>query len=129
MKITDIELYSISVPLRTPFKTALRTVTAVEDIIVKINTDEGVCGYGEAPPTGVITGDTSGSIIAAIRNHIEKAIVGMDIEDFEEIMEKLHKSVIGNYSAKAAVDMALYDLFGQKWEIPLYKHLGGSKKK
>lgn len=52
----------------------------------------------------------------------------MDIEDFEEIMEKLHKSVIGNYSAKAAVDMALYDLFGQKWEIPLYKHLGGSKK-
>ncbi len=128
MKITDIELYSISVPLRTPFKTALRTVNAVEDIIVKINTDEGVCGYGEAPPTGVITGDTSGSIIAAIRNHIEKAIVGMDIEDFEEIMEKLHKSVIGNYSAKAAVDMALYDLFGQKWEIPLYKHLGGSKK-
>lgn len=82
----------------------------------------------EAPPTGVITGDTSGSIIAAIRNHIEKAIVGMDIEDFEEIMEKLHKKCNWKLFSKAAVDMALYDLFGQKWEIPLYKHLGGSKR-
>lgn len=128
MKITKIRLGEISVPLRTPFKTALRTVTSVEDIIVEIHTDTGNIGYGEAPPTGVITGDTKGSIISAIRDHIEKAIVGMEIENFEEIHLKLEKSVVKNTSAKAAVDIALYDLYGQLYQAPVYKLLGGFRK-
>ena len=59
MKITEVRLGRISVPLRTPFKTALRTVSSVEDVIVEIHTDCGRIGYGEAPPTGPITGDTT----------------------------------------------------------------------
>ena len=62
MKITQVKLGTISVPLRVPFKTALRTVDAVNDVIVEILTDTGEKGYGEAPPTGVITGDTTGYI-------------------------------------------------------------------
>ena len=65
MKITDIRIARISVPLRVPFKTALRTVNSVEDIIVEIHTDTGHVGYGEAPPTGAITGDTTGAILGA----------------------------------------------------------------
>jgi len=69
MKITDIKIGSISVPLKTPFKTALRTVNSVNDIIVKIITDTtGHIGYGEAAPTGIITGDTAGAIIGAIED-------------------------------------------------------------
>ncbi len=70
MKITDIKIGQISVPLKTPFKTALRTVNSVEDIIVEVHTDTGNIGFGEAPPTGVITGDTKGAIIGAIEEHI-----------------------------------------------------------
>lgn len=125
MKITSIRIGEISVPLRTPFKTALRTVTSVEDIIIEIHTDTGNVGFGEAPPTGVITGDTKGSIVGAIRDHIAKAIMGMDIENFEEIHLKLDKSIIKNTSAKAAVDIALYDLYGQLYNAPVYKLLGG----
>ena len=55
MKITKVRLGRISVPLRVPFKTALRQVNSVEDIIVEIHTDSGEVGFGEAPPTGVIT--------------------------------------------------------------------------
>ena len=58
MKITDVKLGILSVPLRVPFKTALRSVDSVEDIIVEIHTDTGHIGYGEAPPTGAVTGDT-----------------------------------------------------------------------
>lgn len=65
MKITEVRLGLISVPLRVPFKTALRSVSSVEDVIVEIHTDTGAVGYGEAPPTGVITGDTTGAIIGA----------------------------------------------------------------
>lgn len=125
MKITDIKIGRISVPLRTPFKTALRTVNSVEDVIVQIHTDTGNIGFGEAPPTGVITGDTTGAIIGAIEDHIKKTIVGMKIENFEDLMLKLQGSVLKNTSAKAAVDIALYDLYGQLYGAPLYKLLGG----
>ncbi len=127
MKITNIRIGEISVPLKTPFKTALRTVNSVEDVIVEIHTDTGNIGYGEAPPTGVITGDTKGAIIGAIQDHIKKSIIGMDIENFEDIMLRLDKSLIKNNSAKAAVDIALYDLYGQLYNAPLYKLLGGHR--
>ncbi|NLJ58948.1 MAG: dipeptide epimerase [Tissierellia bacterium] len=127
MKITDIRIGEISVALKTPFKTALRTVHSVEDIIVEIHTDTGHVGYGEAPPTGVITGDTKGAIVGALKEHIIKSIVGMDVENFEELMLKLDKCVLHNNSAKAAVDIALYDLYGQLYNAPLYKILGGYK--
>ena len=128
MKITDIKIGEISVPLITPFKTALRTVHSIEDIIVEIHTDTGHIGYGEAPPTGVITGDTKGGIIGALQDHIIKSLIGMEIEDLEGIMVKLDQAVVGNHSAKAAVDMAIYDLFGQLYNAPLYKLFGGNKK-
>ena len=49
MKITRIRLGKLSVPLRVPFKTALRTVSRVEDVVVELHTDTGAVGYGEAP--------------------------------------------------------------------------------
>lgn len=125
MKITDIKIGRISVPLRTPFKTALRTVNSVEDIIVEVRTDTGHVGYGEAAPTGVITGDTTGAIVGAIQDHIKKTLLGMDIENIEEIMTKLNGCVLKNTSAKAAVDIAIYDLYAQLYNAPLYKLLGG----
>ncbi|OBR90673.1 MULTISPECIES: dipeptide epimerase [Clostridium] len=128
MKIRDIKIKRISVPLKTPFKTALRTVERVEDIIVEIYTDTGNIGFGEAPPTGVITGDTTGSIIGAIEDHIKKSIIGMDMENFETVIQKLNKCIVKNTSAKAAVDIALYDLYGQLYKAPLYKLLGGFRK-
>lgn len=128
MKITGIRLGRISVPLRTPFKTALRSVNSVEDVIVEIHTDCGKIGYGEAPPTGAITGDTTGAIIGAIQDHIGKTILGRDVEDFEPLLQAVQGAIVGNTSAKAAVDMALWDLYGQLYQIPVYKLLGGGRK-
>lgn len=128
MKITEVRLGTISVPLRVPFKTALRSVSSVEDVIVEIHTDTGAVGYGEAPPTGVITGDTTGAIIGAIQDHIAKTIIGRDVDDFEDVIQSVQKCILKNTSAKAAVDMALWDLYGQLYKIPVYKMLGGARK-
>lgn len=128
VKIVDIITGRISVPLIRPFKTALRSVNSVEDVIIEIITDTGNTGYGEAPPTGVITGDTIGSITGAIKEHIRGSLLGMDIENIEGIMNKLDSCIIKNSSAKAAVDMAIYDLYGQLYNAPLYKLLGGYRK-
>ena len=128
MKITEVKLGKISVPLRVPFKTALRSVSSVEDIVVEVHTDTGAVGYGEAPPTGAITGDTTGAILGALQDHIIKTVVGREVDDFEDLMLALNKCIVGNTSAKAAMDMALWDLYGQLYKIPVYKLLGGSRK-
>ncbi|SHE46647.1 o-succinylbenzoate synthase [Tissierella praeacuta DSM 18095] len=128
MKIKEIQVGQISVPLKKSFKTALRTVDKIEDIVVKIITDTGHIGYGEAAPTAVITGDTKGSIKCAVENYIAPQIIGLEIENIEEIMNRIDKSLIKNTSAKAAVDIAIYDLFGQFHKSPIYKLLGGYRK-
>jgi o-succinylbenzoate synthase len=128
MKITQVRLGAISVPLRVPFKTALRSVSSVEDVIVEVHTDTGHVGYGEAPPTGVITGDTTGAILGALRDHIIKTVVGREVDEFEDLMKALEGSIVKNTSAKAAMDMALWDLYGQLYRIPVYKLMGGARK-
>ena len=128
MKITQVRLGRISTPLRVPFKTALRTVNSVEDVIVELHTDTGAVGYGEAPPTGVITGDTTGAILGAIQDHIAPALLGRDLDEFEDLTAAVQKALVHNTSAKAAVDMALWDLLGQKYSAPVYRMLGGARR-
>lgn len=128
MKITAVRLAKIHVPLRVPFKTALRRVDSIEDVIVEIDTDTGEKGFGEAPPTGVITGDTTGAIVGAIKDHIGPKLIGRDVDDFEDVLKEVQKAIVHNTSAKAAVDIALYDLYGQLYKIPVYKLLGGARK-
>ena len=125
MKIQSIEIGKVSIPLKKPFKTALRTVHSAEDIIVKVIADSGETGFGNAPPTAVITGDSQDSIIAAIRDTLAPKLVGMDIDNIEGIMTALDSGMLHNCSAKAALDIAVYDLFGKRYGLPLYKLFGG----
>lgn len=124
MKLKEIAIGYIEIPLVTPFKTALRTVNSVNDLIVKVTAEDGTEGYGEAPPTAVITGDTKESIEAAIRYYIAPSITGMGLDDLPSIMAKMEKCLAKNTTAKAAVDIALYDLYAKLQKKPLFRLLG-----
>ena len=125
MKIQSIEIGKVSIPLKKPFKTALRTVHSAEDIIVKVMADSGEVGFGNAPPTAVITGDSQDSIIAAIRDTLAPKLVGMEVDNLEGIMAALDSGMLHNCSAKAALDIAVHDLFGKRYGLPLYQLFGG----
>ncbi len=125
MKIKSIKTNEIQIPLIKPFKTALRTVEYVRDVIVTVETDCGIIGFGEAPPTVAITGDSTESILSAINNNIAPALIGCDLDYFDDVMLRLHSCVEKNTSPKAAVDMALYDIRAKSFNAPLYKLLGG----
>ena len=127
MVIRDIQAGEISLPLAHPFKTALRTVERVEDVVVRVVGADGQCGFGEAPPTAVITGDTKGSILCAVREFIAPALTGMDLADLDAVMTRLQGCLVKNTSAKAAVDMAVLDLWGKSLNAPLYRLLGGAR--
>jgi o-succinylbenzoate synthase len=127
MKIVEIKLAMLRLPLRTPFKTALRTVEQLEDIVVQVRTDTGHVGYGEAPPTAAITGETHASLKEAIGRYIAPRLLGREIEDIDGLSQAVQGAIAKNTSAKAAVDMALYDLHAQLHGVPLYRLLGGSE--
>ena len=124
MKIKNIVVGKVEAPLITPFKTALRTVHSIHNIAVYVHAEDGQIGIGEAAPTAAITGETLGSISHAIEEYIKPVIIGMDIGELTAIMERIDNSIYQNTSAKAAVDMAIYDLFAKHYQTPLYKLLG-----
>ncbi len=127
MRIVDIKIIHESIPLKTPFITALRRVDAVEFVRVKLITDNQLIGIGEAPPTKAITGEDLESISTTIDRIIAPKLLHHNFQSMAEIQELLHASCDGNHSAKAAIDMALYDLFSQESNQPLYSYLGGKE--
>ncbi len=126
MRIKRLDIEQASVPLKRPFITALRTVTEAQFLVLRLTCDDGSVGIGSAPPTAAITGETLGSIEAALRLHIGPAILGMDIDELDAILDGIDRALPRNTSAKAAADMAVHDLFGQRHGIPLYRYFGGN---
>src|SRR3546814_6070342 len=100
---------------------------SVEDIVVSIHTDTGHVGYGEAPATAVITGDTHGPIVSAINKFIAPRLIGEEIANLNRITRLIQGALERNTSAKAAVEIAVYDLWAQLYDAPLYKMLGGGE--
>jgi len=127
MNINKILVNVIKIPLIKPFKTALRSVFELETIVVRVKTRSGIVGYGETAPTFAITGDSTKSILEAI-NLIKKNLLGRSVLDFNELLKIVHNSTEKNFSAKSAIEIALYDIFAQNVKMPLYSMLGGSKK-
>lgn len=127
--IKSIKVQEAAVPLKRPFKTALRTVTTAQTLIVKMIASNGFIGYGEAAPTPVITGDTLPSIKEAVNHVIGPKIIGMRLADAEDIKTVIDQSMVHNSSPKAALNIAVNDLLAQSYGVPLYQLLGGHSNK
>lgn len=125
--IRRIRLGTIRFDLDRPFKTALRTVTQHREIAVVVETHEGLLGFGEAPPTPPITGETLGSIRGAVEDRLAPALIGRDEDDLEGNLRALHGAMHGNASAKAALDVALHDLWARRLGAPVHRLLGGAE--
>ncbi|MBC7349000.1 MAG: dipeptide epimerase [Candidatus Aminicenantes bacterium] len=124
MKIKKVEIFSFDVPLVEPFRISIGTMYAANDVLVRITTDSGFYGIGEACPFPPITGETQDSNIAAARA-IREILLDKDPLNIEGLIDGIGNIVHANPSAVAAFDMALYDLLGKVAGLPLYKLLGG----
>ena len=119
MIIKNFKLFEQKIPLKSPFKTALRCVAELEAIILFIETEDNLVGYGSASPTAAITGETIPSIVCAIKNYIMPNIIGKEINS--SLFKIISKSIAHNTTAKCTVEIALYDLLSKVEEKPLYK--------
>ena len=123
MNIIDIELRRISIPLKNPFITALRRVEYVTALQVRLTCDQGFVGIGEAPPTVAITGEDLDDIQHNILHNI--APLFKLHKSLDKLLLSIQNCCKHHTSAKAAVDMALYDLQAKTTGQPLYRLLGG----
>jgi L-alanine-DL-glutamate epimerase-like enolase superfamily enzyme len=124
MKIEKIEVAANKITLRKPFKIALGVITEVSNLTITVVTDTGEVGIGEATPEPLVTGETLEGCEAAL-NLLETALIGEDPRQLSRIHGLMNQCMKGNGSAKAAIDMACYDLLGKSTGLPLYQLLGG----
>ncbi|MDE3234910.1 MAG: dipeptide epimerase [Bacteroidota bacterium] len=124
--ITRTEIYKYSIPM-VPFTIATGTMHFAQNIFIRIHTKEGITGVGECSAFPMIVGETQATCFEMAKDfaHLWK---GKDALAIEERMQELHLFTAGNYTAKSAFDMALYDIASKKAQQPLYAFLGGTKK-
>jgi o-succinylbenzoate synthase len=124
--IAEVRTHRLRAPLRAPFVTSLRRVTAVESLVVEIRDSDGRSGYGEAPQVWRITGESVAGAQACVREELGRRLVGRDPDDVVAACRDTRAAVVGNHSAKAALDVALHDLAARRRGVPLTAFLGGS---
>ena len=127
MKITNVEAVGLAYPTKKPFYNALGRSAQRACLLVRIYTDEGIVGVGEAAPYGgpLISTET------VIRRELAPKLIGLDPMDVEYIWHRLffegyQHSRNGIFvCALSGVDMALWDIMGKALKQPIYKLLGG----
>ena len=124
MVITDIGTEVRSFRFEEPMKVAFATITDMDVCIVKVQTDEGITGYGEAAPLPFVTGESLETVLA-VGEELKKVLIGTDPRALGSVHRIMDGLFHGNTSIKAGIDMACYDIASKSAGLPLYRYLGG----
>jgi L-Ala-D/L-Glu epimerase len=127
MKITQITLYRYDIPLKAPIAISLGTIEHARNLLIQIDTDEGLTGWGEASPFWMIVGETQASGLAAAQD-MARLLLGRNPTDIGGCVDALVRYLPGHPTTRSGFDMALYDLAAKAAQMPLYAYLGGSKR-
>jgi muconate cycloisomerase len=132
MKITKIETIPIRLPTRRVHQWANLTTSIGVYVIIKLHTDQGLIGLGEAPVLkdwggdhGKYFGETPQTTVHIINDILAPALADQDPSRFESVHALMDKAVKGYPYCKAAIDAALYDVVGKALKAPAYQLLGG----
>jgi len=127
MKITKIEAIPVNVPLKPHMvmRTSHGDHVGSPYVIVRVHTDAGLVGLGEATVTPRWSGETSPGCVAIIEGLIAPTLVGEDPTQINRLRRKIDSVVRLNPFARAGVEMALWDLTGKAAGVPVYQLLGG----
>jgi muconate cycloisomerase len=124
-KITGMDLWHLSLPVRSRRDHGIGSVEgSCETVVVRLRTEDGAQGFGEASPWSVFTGSPEATM-AALDRYFRPHVVGARIGDRATIMAHATRAVAHCTEAKAALETALLDLTGQIAQAPVWALLGG----
>ncbi len=124
MKITRIDALHVTIPMTSPFRKAGRVQHDADNALVRIETNDGFVGWGEAAAAPLLTGDTGARIMASIE-FLAEILLGEDPRSIAALHARLSDAMAQNESAVCAIDMALYDIAGKDLGVPAYALIGG----
>lgn len=129
MLIKKVDLWHLNCRFRYPFKHKLATHTASDNLVVRLTTDQGICGYGEGIPRDFVTGESIGASLTFLKEDLGPAVLRFPINSPKSLFPSLTllqekwapKTFPG---AWCALETALLDAAGRTWEQPLASFLG-----
>lgn len=128
MKIASIE----AIPVRIPLKPERRMVSALgrhevsQFVVVRLVTDTGIVGAGEATVTPRWSGETVWGAQAILQNLFAPLLIGHDLSDLPGLISRMDLAAIDNWFAKSAIEMACWDVLGKEAGRPVFELLGGA---
>lgn len=133
MKITGCTLFDVALPNRRHHSWASKMTAAIgHHLIIRLDTDEGISGWGEAP-AGMTWGgshmryfgESPATVRVLIEQYLIPAVTDLDPRDMAVLHATMDKAAKGHPYAKAAIDMACYDIAGKAAGVPVWRLLGG----
>ena len=130
MKIIRLEVWPVEMALSEPYTVAYQSFDRLTSVFLRIVTDRGAGGLGCASPDGQVTGETPESVTTALAGPVTQALTGADPLRPVMLLERLKRAgLAATPGAMAAVDMALYDLLAREAGLPLWRLLGGYRRR
>ena len=128
MKITGLTTYRKHIDLKDSHKmrSALGVNHGNEFVVIRLHTDEGIDGLGEATITVRWSGEVPAGCEQVLNEVLQPAVIGLEIGDFDELNCRLDAVCSRNWFAKSAIEMACWDALGKAQEKPVYELLGGA---
>jgi o-succinylbenzoate synthase len=127
MNIRSIEPVGISLPMAAPMKMAGVEIRTADNVLVRLETDAGVIGWGEAASAPTMTGEFVEGIVRAVR-YLAPWLIGQPVAAIDDALSAMDQALYVNASAKAAIEMALYDALGHARGVPVHALLGGARR-
>jgi muconate cycloisomerase len=123
--IKRVDAIPVALPLSQPMKMAHLTITTADNLLVRIESEDGVVGWGEAASAPSLTGETLAGMVATVRDWMAPALIGQDARLRAALMRRLSKAVYAATGSKSAIEMALTDLVARTLRVPMAMLLGG----
>lgn len=124
-EITSLSVESLDLPLKEPFEISLGTQHEASNILVTLETESGVTGYGEGSPIPPVTGETQAAAIETVRAAVS-VVEGREVSEYRGLVNDLRSAFPGMVSALFAIETAILDAFCRERKIPLSELFGGS---
>ncbi|MBM3221274.1 MAG: hypothetical protein FJZ38_21805 [Candidatus Rokubacteria bacterium] len=125
--IGDIRVVVADIPVRRPHAMSFTTLKTMNFVFVRVETRDGLVGWGEAACLGGPTWseESAESVAATIERYIAPWLIGREATQIEALRVEMSRRVQGNPFARAAIEMALWDLNGRALGVPVHRLLGG----
>jgi muconate cycloisomerase len=127
MNIAKIEPIAVSLPMRKPVIMAGESVRRADNVLVRLEADNGQVGWGEAASAPTMTGETIAGMLAAV-HYLAPVLAGREAEDIGGARAAMQGRMYGNCGAKAAIEIAWHDLVGRATARPAHALLGDRRR-